>query len=152
MREAMSRREDAQVHVLEMITLFWLFFMTATFILQLRVPDPVSPAADASLHLAADDAFDVLIGEAAEDDANHSSRLGEMLADDGGDAACDALLDELRISTRGNCWVALNAEERTRMGDGSQPEGRTLSIHRLVADGGDVWTVTLQVWHTGGGA
>lgn len=152
MREAMSRREDAQVHVLEMITLFWLFFMTATFILQLRVPDPVSPAADASLHFAAEDAFDVLMGEAAEDEANHSSRLGEMLTDEGGDAACNALLDELRVSVRGNCWLALNAEESTRMGDGAQPEGRTLSIHRMVADGGDVWSVTLQVWHTGGGA
>ena len=41
-----SADESAQVHILEMITLFWLFFMTATFILQLKVPDPTSPASD----------------------------------------------------------------------------------------------------------
>ena len=62
-----SADESAQVHILEMITLFWLFFMTATFILQLKVPDPTSPASDGILDLAAEDAYDTLAGATALD-------------------------------------------------------------------------------------
>ena len=75
-----SDDESAQVHILEMITLFWLFFMTATFILQLKVPDPTSPASDGILDLAAEDAYDSLAGATALDDTNHSSMLTEMLS------------------------------------------------------------------------
>ena len=83
-----SAGESAQVHILEMITLFWLFFMTATFILQLKVPDPTSPASDGILDLAAEDAYDSLAGASAIDDANHSSLLAEMLAAGDEDATC----------------------------------------------------------------
>jgi hypothetical protein len=144
--------KEAQVHILEMVTLFWLFFMTATFILTLRVPDPVSPASDAGLHLAAEDAFDALASEGAEDSANHTSLLAEMLNSGQENQACDVMLNELRTSVRGNCWLAENAGPLENFGVGSAPEGRTLSVHHLVYDSGTVWTVSLQVWHTGGGA
>ena len=71
---------NAQVHVLEMLTLFWLFFMSATFIIQLQVPDPVSPASDASLQFAAEDALVQVIAPAAVDSTNHTGRMGEMIA------------------------------------------------------------------------
>ncbi|MDP6325040.1 MAG: hypothetical protein QF722_04305 [Candidatus Thalassarchaeaceae archaeon] len=151
-----SRRESAddsaQVHILEMITLFWLFFMTATFILQLKVPDPTSPASDGILDLAAEDAYDSLAGATALDDGNHSSMLVEMLATEDEDTTCQAMLDSLSASIRGNCWLAIDAGPLEPHGDTSEPEGRSLTIHHLVHENGHVWTVSLQVWHTGGGA
>lgn len=44
----MRKDEDAQVHILEMLTLFWLFFMSATFLIRVNVPDARSVAIDAS--------------------------------------------------------------------------------------------------------
>ena len=147
-----SADESAQVHILEMITLFWLFFMTATFILQLKVPDPTSPASDGILDLAAEDAYDSLAGATALDDANHSSLLTEMLSAGDEDATCQTMLDSLSASIRGNCWLAVDAGPLEPHGTVSEPEGRSLTIHHLVHEEGHVWTVSLQVWHTGGGA
>ena len=147
-----SADESAQVHILEMITLFWLFFMTATFILQLKVPDPTSPASDGILDLAAEDAYDSLAGASALDDSNYSSRLAGMLATGDEDATCQSMLDSFSASIRGNCWLALDAGPLEPHGTTSQPEGRSLTIHHLVHEGGHVWTVSLQVWHTGGAA
>ncbi len=147
-----SADESAQVHILEMITLFWLFFMTATFILQLKVPDPTSPASDGILDLAAEDAYDSLAGATALDDANHSSMLTEMLSAGDDDATCQTMLDSLSASIRGNCWLAVDAGPLEPHGTVSEPEGRSLTIHHLVHEQGHVWTVSLQVWHTGGGA
>ena len=42
----------AQIHILEMLTLFWLFFMSATFLIRVQVPDSQSVALDASLEMA----------------------------------------------------------------------------------------------------
>ncbi len=134
-----------------MLTLFWLFFMSGTFVLQLQIPDPVSPASDGALQLGAEDAFVMQLGTDANDSANHTSRLGEMLATETLDSTCNALLSGLPSSVQGNCWVARNGGELSRHGAGSTPLGRTVSIHHLVHDGGDVWTVSLQVWNTGGG-
>ena len=147
-----SADESAQVHILEMITLFWLFFMTATFILQLKVPDPTSPASDGILDLAAEDAYDSLAGATALDDANHSSMLTEMLSAGDENATCQTMLDSLSASIRGNCWLAVDEGPLESHGTTSQPEGRSLTIHHLVHEGGHVWTVSIQVWHTGGGA
>ena len=147
-----SADESAQVHILEMITLFWLFFMTATFILQLKVPDPTSPASDGILDLAAEDAYDSLAGASAVDDSNYSSRLAEMLSAGDEDSTCQSMLDTFSASIRGNCWLAVDAGPLEPHGTTSQPEGRSLTIHHLVHEGGHVWTVSLQVWHTGGAA
>ena len=126
--------------------------MTATFILQLKVPDPTSPASDGILDLAAEDAYDSLAGASALDDANHSSRLTEMLATGDLDATCQSMLDTFSASIRGNCWLALDAGPLETHGVTSSPEGRSLTIHHLVHEDGHVWTISLQVWHTGGGA
>ena len=150
MRRGDAVSESGQVHVLEMLTLFWLFFMSATFILQLQVPDPVSTSSDSQLDLAAQDAFVLQLGVAADDSANHSSALSESLATQNLDATCDELLEGLPNSVQGNCWIAKNGGELARYGGGSAPDGRTLSVHKMVVDGGDVWTVTLQVWYVGG--
>ena len=48
----MRKDEEAQVHILEMLTLFWLFFMSATFLIRVNVPDARSVAIDASLEYA----------------------------------------------------------------------------------------------------
>jgi hypothetical protein len=144
--------DSAQIHILEMITLFWLFFMTATFILQLKVPDPISPALDGTLDLAAEDAYDSLAGATAVDAANHSSLLAEMLNAGDLDTTCDAMLDALPASIRGNCWLGVDAGALDSHGTESQPEGRSLTIHHLIHTEGEAWTVSLQVWHTGGGA
>ena len=144
--------ESAQVHILEMITLFWLFFMTATFILQLKVPDPTSPASDGILDLAAEDVYDSLAGASALDEANYSSRLTEMLATEDNEITCQTMLDTLSASIRGNCWLAVDAGPMEPHGMTAQPEGRSLTIHHLVHVDGHVWTVSIQVWHTGGGA
>lgn len=142
----------AQVHVLEMLTLFWLFFMSATFIIQLQIPDPVSPASDASLQLAAEDAFVQVLAPDPVDSANHTGMMGELLAEGDLDVACNELLSSLSSAVQGNCWVARDGGPLARYGAGSTPLGRTLSVHELVHDQGVVWTVSLQVWHTGGGS
>ena len=125
--------ESAQVHILEMLTLFWLFFMTATFILQLKVPDPTSPASDGILDLAAEDAYDSLAGASALDDANYSSRLAEMLATEDNDVTCQTMLDTLSASIRGNCWLAVDAGPLDSHGATSLPEGRSLTWFMRVA-------------------
>ena len=145
------REQNAQVHIIEMITLFWLFFMTATFILQLKVPDPASPARDGILDLAAEDAYDSLAGAEAIDAGNHTSRLGEMLSSGNLDEACNVMLDSLSSSIRGNCWIAVDAGPKTLYGIMSQTQGDTLSVHHLVHEEGRVWTIGIQVWHAGGG-
>ena len=33
----LRNNEDAQIHILEMLTLFWLFFMSATFLIRIDV-------------------------------------------------------------------------------------------------------------------
>lgn len=142
----------AQVHVLEMLTLFWLFFMSATFVLQLQIPDPISSSSDGQLQLAAEDAFAQEMGISAIDYENHTNAFSEILSEGSLNLACDSLLTSLPDPVQGNCWIANNEGDLARFGQGSTPFGRTMSVHRLVVDGGDVWTVTLQVWYVGGGA
>ena len=48
----MRHDEEAQIHILEMLTLFWLFFMSATFLIRVHVPDSASVALDSSLELS----------------------------------------------------------------------------------------------------
>ncbi len=148
----LSKNPLAQVHVLEMLTLFWLFFMSATFILQLEIPDPVSASSDGQLQLAAEDAFIQQMGIVADDPTSHTNQLGESLSTGDLDGTCNELLQGLPGQVQGNCWVAKNEGDLARYGQGSTPDGRTLSVHKLVGDSGDVWTVSLQVWYVGGGA
>ena len=76
----LHKDENAQVHILEMLTLFWVFFMSATFLIQVYVPDAPSTAFDASLELAAEDAIDISL--ATSSSQNFDSLLHEYLAED----------------------------------------------------------------------
>ncbi len=144
------RNESAQVHMIEMITLFWLFFMAATFVIQLQVPDPTSAASDAALQLAAEDAW--VRAVATEADGSDDSRLHELLAAGNRMAACEMLLGGLSSTVDGNCWLAVDAAPIQRHGDGSSPQGRSTTVHHMLHVDGEAWTVALQVWHVGGGA
>ena len=82
----MRHDEEAQIHILEMLTLFWLFFMSATFLIRVHVPDSASVALDSSLEMAADDAIRYGLGLEAEIEGD--SRLEELLAADDREEAC----------------------------------------------------------------
>lgn len=150
-RSSLRGDANAQIHILEMATLVWLFFMTAAFILQLEVPDSPSASVDATLLLAADDALGLADSEPAIDTANHTSRLGELLSAGDYDTACDLMLGELTSTVEGNCWIARGDAPLARHGEGAVPVGRTVTVHRLVQDSGDAWTVACQAWFLGGG-
>ena len=144
----MRKNEDAQVHILEMLTLFWLFFMSATFLIRVNVPDARSVAIDASLESAGEDAITAsmalppeLIGE---------SRLHELLSEDSYDDACALLQDMLPIGKEANCWLAQNAMPATPYGQVGTPNGATVTVHQLVVVDTDVWTISLDVWSRGG--
>ena len=51
--------EYAQIHILEMLTLFWLFFMTAAFLITVHVPDEASISVDAEMQFAGEDAINL---------------------------------------------------------------------------------------------
>ena len=81
----MRKDEDAQVHILEMLTLFWLFFMSATFLIRVNVPDARSVAIDASLEAAGEDA--ITASMALSPELTGESRLHELLSEDAYDEA-----------------------------------------------------------------
>ena len=140
----------AQVHILEMVTLFWLFFMSALFIIQIHIPDSASIASDSTLELAAEDAIQRGLAEAAIDESAEN-RLVELLA--GGDrrGTCTLLLSGLSPTVDGECWLARNAEPSAPHGDGVEPSGSSISVHRLLQVDSDAWTISLDVWYRGGG-
>ena len=76
----MRKDEEAQVHILEMLTLFWLFFMSATFLIRVNVPDARSVAIDASLESAGEDA--ITASMALPPELIGDSRLHELLESD----------------------------------------------------------------------
>ena len=146
----MRHDEDAQIHILEMLTLFWLFFMSATFLIRVDVPDSTSVALDASLEMAADDAIRYGLGLEAE--VEGESRLEELLANDAREDACQLLQSAVASGKEANCWLAKDSSVATPHGTVGTPSGGTVAVHHLVVIGPYVWTVTLDVWARGGGA
>jgi len=142
--------EDAQIHILEMLTLFWLFFMSATFLIRVDVPDSTSVALDSSLEMAADDAIRYGLGLEAEIEGE--SRLEELLTDDAREEACELLQSAIAPGKETNCWLAKDSSVATPHGTVGTPSGGTVAVHHLVVIGPYVWTVTLDVWARGGGA
>ena len=100
----MRHDEEAQIHILEMLTLFWLFFMSATFLIRVDVPDSTSVALDSSLEMAADDAIRYGLGLEAEIEGD--SRLEELLANDAREEACELLQSAVAPGKVANCWLA----------------------------------------------
>ena len=143
---------DAQVHVIEMLTLFWLFFMSAAFVINVHVPDSNSEIVDASLEMAGRDALDLAASEPAIDFVNHSSRLTELLTMGDDEAACSLILNGLPSSFEANCWLASNSEMLRTGGSSSSPIGYSITSYVVVQDSGTIWHVALDVWSRGGGA
>ena len=86
----MGHDENAQVHILEMLTLFWLFFMSAAFLIRIHVPDAPSVAHDAALEITGNDAFRYGLGLEAE--VSGENRLSELLENGELNEACLCLL------------------------------------------------------------
>ena len=146
----MKRDEEAQVHILEMLTLFWLFFMSATFLIRVHVHDAPSVAHDSSLEIAGDDAIRYALGlEAVTEGEN---RLEEVLGNGELDAACTLLKESIAVGKEANCWLTQNSGVATPYGPTGTPAGGTVTVHHLVVVGADAWTVTLDVWARGGAA
>ncbi|MEC7600591.1 MAG: hypothetical protein VYB23_04015, partial [Candidatus Thermoplasmatota archaeon] len=133
-----------------MLTLFWLFFMSATFLIRVDVPDSTSVALDSSLEMAADDAIRYGLGLEAEIEGE--SRLEELLANDEREEACELLQTAVAPGKEANCWLAKDSSVATPHGTVGTPSGGTVAVHHLVVIGPYVWTVSLDVWARGGGA
>ena len=70
----MQNDENAQIHILEMLTLFWLFFMTAAFLITVHVPDEMSISVDAEMKFAGEDAINLGLATPAQS-SDYDSRL-----------------------------------------------------------------------------
>ena len=109
----MRNDDNAQVHILEMLTLFWLFFMSATFLIRVNVPDARSVAIDASLESAGEDA--ITASMALPPELTGESRLHELFFEDSFDQACTLLQEMLPVGKEANCWLAQNAMPATTL-------------------------------------
>ena len=135
--------------MIEMITLFWLFFLAAAFVIQLQVPDTNAIASDASLRLAAEDAH--LLSAAIVDD-DGLPMLESHLEADRRDEACNLILEQLPGTITGNCWLAVDSGTMKRSGTAEIPPTQSLSVMHLKHVDGHLWTIGVQVWHIGGGS
>jgi hypothetical protein len=133
-----------------MLTLFWLFFMSATFLIRIDVPDSPSIAHDSSLETAGETAFMYGLGLDAEIEGDN--RLTELLNNSEFDDACELLQDAIISGKESNCWIAKNSATSSPYGLVGTPSGTTFAVHRLVVVNDVLWTITLDVWSTGGGA
>lgn len=146
----MRNDENAQIHILEMLTLFWLFFMSATFLIRIDVPDSPSIAHDSSLETAGETAF--LYGLGLDAEIEGENRLAELLNNSDLDGACELLQDAIISGKESNCWISKNSATSAPHGLVGTPSGTTFAVHNLVVIDDDLWTITLDVWSTGGGA
>ena len=122
------------------------------FILRIDVPDPTSVASDATLEKAGEDAFRLAIGTPANEDTNYSSYIAELLAIGMHDEACNEILIGLGPTMDGRCWLAKNSASSLIHGDSSSPLGKVITTHRMIQVDLDIWTLSLDVWHRGGGS
>tara|TARA_B100000424_G_C22687416_1_gene376015 strand:- start:113 stop:514 length:402 start_codon:yes stop_codon:yes gene_type:complete len=133
-----------------MLTLFWLFFMSATFLIRIDVPDSRSVAHDASLEAAGESVFQYGLGLDAE--VTGENRLTELLSQSDYDGACTLIQDALMTGKEANCWLAKNSATSNPYGLVGTPSGNTVTVHQLVAVDENVWTMSLTLWNIGGGA
>lgn len=133
-----------------MLTLFWLFFMSATFLIRIDVPDSRSVAHDATLEAAGESALQYGLGLDAE--ISGENRVTELLSNSDYDGACTLLQDALMVGKEANCWLAKNSATSSPYGLVGTPSGDTVTIHQLVSDGDNLWTISLTLWNIGGGA
>lgn len=150
MRASTRLDDEGQIHVLEMLTLFWLFFMSAIFILRIEVPDPPSIAVDATLELSGEDALRMARAEAS-DNSSFDSQLHEYLSNRDLDQACDLILSGLEATIDGRCWLAMDGSASQVYGSSTSPIGRTETVHSMLQQDSHLWTISLDVWYRGGG-
>lgn len=147
----LSSDSNAQVHIIEMLTLFWLFFMSAMFVINIHVPDSNSEIIDASLSMAGRDALDLAASESASDSMNHTSKLTELLASGNLDSACDLVKQGLPSTYEANCWISKNSGAMEISEFSGSPVGNSVTSYILVQDSGTLWSISLDVWSQGGG-
>ena len=133
-----------------MLTLFWLFFMSATFLIRIDVPDSRSIAHDASLEAAGESVLQYGLGLDAE--INGENRIVELLADSDFNGACTLLQEALLNGKQANCWLAKNSATSNPYGLVGSSSGPTVTVHHSVTVNSDAWTISLTLWNIGGGA
>ena len=124
--------------------------MSATFLIRIDVPDSRSIAHDSSLEAAGESALQYGLGLDAE--ISGENRVTELLSDSDYDGACTLLQDALMAGKEANCWLAKNSATSSPYGLVGTPSGNTVTVHQLVTDGDDLWTISLTLWNIGGGA
>lgn len=124
--------------------------MSATFLIRIDVPDSRSIAHDSSLEAAGESALQYGLGLDAE--ISGENRVTELLSDSDYDGACTLLQDALMAGKEANCWLAKNSATSSPYGLVGTPSGDTVTVHQLVTDGDDLWTISLTLWNIGGGA
>ena len=124
--------------------------MSATFLIRIDVPDSRSIAHDSSLEAAGESALQYGLGLDAE--ISGENRVTELLSDSDYDGACTLLQDALMAGKEANCWLAKNSATSGPCGLVGTPSGDTVTVHQLVTDGDDLWTISLTLWNIGGGA
>lgn len=148
MRPSKAQDERAQIHIFEMITLFWLFFMSALFVLRIHVPDPPTAAYDGTLAGAGEDAIRLALADEGGNDSTfiEALRIGDL------DAACTDLQDGIPVVTvEANCWLTRNSASSAPYGLVGTPSGSTVTVHRLVQIDDVLWTISISTWYRGGG-
>ncbi len=144
----MQNDENAQIHILEMLTLFWLFFMTAAFLITVHVPDEMSISVDAEMKFAGEDAINLGLATPAQS-SDYDSRLAEMLASGQTDEACEMVQNYLANGIEANCWLAKDSGTLQPHGEVATPGSSTIAAHGMVAVDGHLWTITLDLWERG---
>ncbi|MAK41252.1 MAG: hypothetical protein CMA84_00650 [Euryarchaeota archaeon] len=132
-----------------MLTLFWLFFMSASFLIRIHVPDAQSIASDYVLETSGEDAMRYALGLNAFDE-NYTSRMHELLDTGELDLACELVQSAVKPGMESNCWLSRNAQSIQPYGEVAEPLTGTTTVHRFVAVNGNVWTLSLDVWSRGG--
>tara|TARA_B100000282_G_scaffold156468_1_gene112774 strand:- start:1293 stop:1730 length:438 start_codon:yes stop_codon:yes gene_type:complete len=140
--------ENAQIHILEMLTLFWLFFMTAAFLITVHVPDEASISMDAEMQFAGEDAINLALATPALE-SNYDSRLAELLSLGESDAACELVQDYLASGVEANCWLAKDSGTSQPHGEVATPGSGTVNSHGLVVVDSHLWTISLDLWERG---
>ena len=144
----MQNDETAQIHILEMLTLFWLFFMTAAFLITIHVPDEASISIDAEMQFAGEDAINLALSTQALE-SDYDSRLAELLATGQSDEACELVQNYLASGVEANCWLAKDSGTSQPHGEVATPGASTVNSHGLVAVDDHLWTVSLDLWERG---
>ncbi|MDP6869991.1 MAG: hypothetical protein QGI21_04390 [Candidatus Poseidoniaceae archaeon] len=146
----MKRDDNAQIHILEMLTLFWLFFMSAAFLISVHVPDSPTMSLDAELEFAGKDAINHGLGLSSEEGV-YDSRLAELLAANDRDGACELIQNSFASGVEGNCWLARDSGTSQPQGEVATPNGEVVVTHSLVSVDDNLWTISLDLWVRGGG-